>query len=158
MKQKILVIFVISIFFSVFSLSPTYSQPQEPPSKMIKIPAAEMPKNIKEVEDIGKDFLSFLPKEMEKGWNQAIVVWTNIYKKTFIFLNDNIKKFIGNIWDKIKGTSKQKIEEKKDVLQQELIKEKQETQETIKETGKKVSKSLWQRILEKIGFKKTNGN
>ncbi len=151
MKQRILIIFIISIFFSVFSLTPVYSQPQELPFKMIKIPAAEAPKNIEEVSDIGKDFLNFLPKEIEKGWNQAIIIWTNMYKKTFIFLDANIRNFIGNIWNKIKGASKEKIEEKKDVLQQELVKEKQETQEAIKGTGKKISKSLWQRILEGIG-------
>ncbi len=158
MKQKILIIFIISIFLNVFSLTLVYSQPQEIPSKMIKIPTAEAPKTIKEVEDIGKDFLNFLPKEIEKGWDQAIVIWTNMYKKTFIFLDTRIRNFIGNIWNKIKGVSEQKIEEKKDVLQKKLVKEKQEAQETIKETGKKVSKSLWQIILESIGIKKTNGN
>ncbi len=148
MKKRILIIFIISIFFSVFSLTPAYSQPQEPPFKMIKIPRAEMPETIDEAKMIGEDFLNFLPNEIEKGWNQAIVVWTNMYKKTFIFLDANIRNFVLNIWNKIKGVS----EEKKDILQKELIKEKEEVQETAKETGEKISKSLWQIILESIRF------
>ena len=152
MKKTTLSIFIIliSIFFYP-ALS--YSQlNQELPKQDINFPSVKPPQTIEEAELVGKDFLNFLPGEIEKGWHQALNIWTIMYVKTVSFFNSYVKNFIKSIWDNIWGKSKEKASEQKDILQKELTKEKEEVQETIKEKNKEISKSLWQIILEKIGI------
>ena len=142
MKNKKLFTFII-IFISIsFSVN---SQPIPLPEKGVKIPQAELPQTIEEAGLFGKDFLNFLPGQIREGWNIAIGIWTNMYFKTVSLVSSG--------WNTIRNRSKEEIEEKKDILREELEKEKEEAQEKAKESGKVVVKSLWQRILESLKLK-----
>ncbi len=153
--KKIILFLVLVIVFNLHAPLIVNSQlEQELPRKDIKLPTAELPQTIGEAELIGRDFLDYLPGEMEKQWYRAVIIWTNMYNWSFSFFNRYIKGFIQSIWNRIWRKSRETLKEKETILKKEFEKEKESVQETIQEETRKISKSIWQTILEKTGISK----
>ena len=149
--KKIILFLILVIVFNFFNpLSVSSQLEQKLPQKEMKLPTAELPQTIEEAELIGKNFLEFLPGEMEKQWYRAVGIWVNMYNWSLSFFNRYMKGLIQSTWNKLWSKSKKTIKEKEDILKKELEKEKETAQEKIKEGTKKISKSVWQTILDKI--------
>ncbi len=153
MKKIIMFLFIFSFF--IFNNNFVFSEiEQKVPQTKINLPTAELPETIKEAEEIGIDFLNFLPGEMKKGWNNALSIWSNMYKYSFDLFNKYLKNHLISISYKTQKTLKNKIKETHGNLKKELIQEQQEIKKSAKQQSGKVTKSLWEIVKEKVGLKK----
>ncbi len=148
MIKKILFLFLIPLLFLPAYLG---AETQEPTQTAINFPTAEPPQTLSEAEGLGRDFLNYMPHQIEQGWQQAIVIWTKMYHSSVSFWNRYIKSHLVNFWNKVRRKSKDQIEEKTEILKEELVKEKETAQEALQESAKKTGKSVWQTILEALG-------
>jgi len=136
MKKSLYLILMIPLlsvlFLPVFTVAEIIDKPMSPPS------------SIDQIFEGVKNVLKFFP-------NIAVKTWRGIaddFQKVF--------RFFGNIWDryiwskiewirtKISGVFSKEVEKRKEILPQELEKEKQEVKDEAKESGK----GVWQKIKD----------
>lgn len=127
MFKKIVIYFFIIIF--VFLPITIHSELQEIPEVNIKIRDTKQPQTISEAQELGKNFLSLYPLYVKSAYNEFLSIIKDIY-----YFGKN------NIYNRIVNFFKKKFNNKKQIIEQEIEKE--------KESVKVASKSLWQRILE----------
>ncbi len=151
-KKTILILLFFS--FLVTPISSFAILEREPPSEIdIRIPSVKPPQTIQEAEGWGVAFLNLLPGHMEKAWYEIVDLWTNLYHKAKSLWERHIKSRLISLWNSIWRRSQREIEEKKDILVEEIEKEKEAAKEAVKEEAKRASKSLWQRILESLNLR-----
>jgi len=134
-------LYKILIILSIASLiSPNFSFAQNQELKQ--------PENFEEVKEIGEKSLEVgkreLPGVLEKIWQEEILpVWQRMYNW-----------FMENAWPKIENwfkqeiepRTKEEIEKRKPIIEEEFKKEKEEVKEELPE----VTKSLWEKFKELI--------
>jgi hypothetical protein len=150
------IIISLSIFsFFILNTGVCFSEiEQKLPEVKINPPKANLPQTIGEAEEIGIDFLNFLPGEMKKGWKNAVVIWINMYRYSINLFNRYIKSHIIIAWNKLSYKSKKKLDESNESLKKELIKEKEGMKESIEEKSERTTKSLWQLIKDRFKIDK----
>ncbi len=108
------------------------------------------PETIEEAQKLGEGISKMIPGFIREGLQDAIPIWTNIFYTLKRPWDRYIAPLFINIWEKINRPFKNYVESKREVLDEELKREKEE----IRESAKQVSKSVWQRILEGLRIEK----
>ncbi len=104
------------------------------------------PETIEEAQELGGNMILMIPGFLQDGLKNARSVWTNIFHILKRPWDHYVMPWINKGWRKINEPFKNYVENKKDTLEQDLKKE----EDQIKENTKQVSKSVWQKILEKL--------
>jgi hypothetical protein len=125
MKKTVILLTIIGLFLSGYSLAQDYISP---------------PETLEEAKEMGKGALQTtlekLPQILKETWQENVLpVWQKMWDW-----------FKVNIWERIEPRLTGEAEKRKEIIGEEFGKEKEE----VKEELPGVTQSLWQRFLELI--------
>ncbi len=143
MKQKDL--FVVLVIWVAILPFLGFAQELQTPTGLKQV---QIPETIEEGKGIGTGLLQQVPKKIGEIWtNEVLPVWKKFFGWLKKMWDNTISQWTENIWQMIKGITKEKIEEQRPRIEKELEKEKQELKEDIKTYSKSAGKDLWERFL-----------
>ncbi len=96
-------------------------------------------------------------EDIMESWREAKTVWARVYNVTRPVWDQQIKWRVKPIWDGISMRFKSWVDNQIVKLKEAFRKDKEKVVETAKEeaeeAGKRISKSIWQVILEALGIR-----